>query len=97
MRPANRWQHKSPPVTHTHTFGYYYDFTVFAYMSLIYYDQTPPRLFTSKFWSAASNTIKCIVCERLYDQIHNSNGEWRAILNEVIICAQVIVLFRRDT
>lgn len=65
---------------------------MFAYMSLIYYNQTPSGIFTRRFWSTANKSIKWTVGECLYDLTHNGNCEWRAagaILNEVIISVHV--------
>lgn len=65
-------------------FGRCYDFSVLAYVSLIYRNQTPPGVFTRRFWSAASQPIKRSVGERRRDGAHNGNCE-RGDANEVII------------
>lgn len=94
MTAASCQRHKS--VGSLHTFGNCYDFTMFAYMRLIYQNQTPSGLFTRRFWSTANKPIKWTVGECLCDHTHNGNCEWRdagVFLNEVIISGRVIVLF----
>lgn len=87
-------------VSSPHKFGNCYDFSMFAYMSLIYQNQTSSGIFTRRFWSTANKSIKWTVGECLCDLTHNGNCEWRdagAILNEVINSVHVIVPFHQTS